>query len=233
MRIALIPGFSQPASAWAPVVAALADPIAADVHALEVPEELGFVATADALGTAAGPAIYVGYSMGGRLALRLAIDRPELVLALVLVSAGPGIDDARARATRAREDRDRAQQISNQGVRAFLEGWLAQPLFATLPRDLTMIDERAATMNGARLAHQMTALGQGAMEPLGDRLAELTMPTTVVVGRADTRYTEIGRRMVDQITGAHLVELDGGHALPLEQPAALAGVIAAVHSATA
>lgn len=233
MRIALIPGFSQPASAWAPVVAALADPIAAEVLALEVPQELDFVATADALGTEAGPAIYVGYSMGGRLALRLALDRPELVRALVLVSAGPGIDDARARATRAREDRDRAERIGAQGVRAFLEGWLAQPLFATLPRDLTMIDARAATMSAARLAHQMTALGQGAMGPLADRLAELTMPTTVIVGRADTRYTEFGRRMVELIADAHLVELDGGHALPLEQPAALGAVIAAVHAATA
>lgn len=233
MRIALIPGFSQPASAWAPVVAALADPIAAEVLALEVPQELDFVATADALGIEAGPAIYVGYSMGGRLALRLALDRPELVRALVLVSAGPGIDDARARATRAREDRDRAERIGAQGVRAFLEGWLAQPLFATLPRDLTMIDARAATMSAARLAHQMTALGQGAMGPLADRLAELTMPTTVIVGRADTRYTEFGRRMVELIADAHLVELDGGHALPLEQPAALGAVIAAVHAATA
>ena len=59
------------------------------------------------------------------------------------------------------------------------------------------------------------------------------MPTTVVVGQADTRYVEIGRAMAARIPRAALVELDGGHALPLEQPAALSKVIARVHAATA
>ena len=233
MRIALIPGFSQPASAWTPVIDALPAPIAHESLALEVPDGLDFAATADALGTLAGPAIYVGYSMGGRLALRLAVDRPDLVRALVLVSAAPGFDDSEVRAARAEQDRVRAEQIHTLGVRAFLEDWLTQPLFVTLPRDDAMIDARAATMDATRLAHQMTALGQGAMDPFGERLAELTMPTTVVVGRADTRYVEIGRAMAARIPHAALIELDGGHALPLEQPAALSTVIARVHAATA
>ena len=233
MRIALVPGFSQPASAWTPVVDALPAAIAHESLALEVPDGLDFAATADALGTAAGSAIYVGYSMGGRLALRLAVDRPDLVRALVLVSAAPGFDDPELRAARAVQDRVRAERIHTLGVRAFLEDWLAQPLFATLPRDDAMIDARAATMDATRLAHQMTALGQGAMDPFGERLAELTMPTTVVVGRADTRYVEIGRAMAARIPNAALIELDGGHALPLEQPAALSRVIARVHAATA
>ena len=233
MRIALIPGFSQPASAWRPVIDALPAPIAHESLALEVPDGLDFAVTADALGTLAGPAIYVGYSMGGRLALRLAVDRPDLVRALVLVSAAPGFDDSEVRAARAEQDRVRAEQIHTLGVRAFLEDWLTQPLFATLPRDDAMIDARATTMDATRLAHQMTALGQGAMDPLGERLPELTMPTTVVVGRADTRYVEIGRAMAARIPRAALIELDGGHALPLEQPAALSRVIARVHAATA
>ena len=233
MRIALIPGFSQPASAWTPVIDALPAQIAQDSLALEVPDGLDFGATAGALGTFAGPAIYVGYSMGGRLALRLAVDRPDLVRALVLVSAAPGFDDPETRTRRAEQDRLRSEQIHTLGVRPFLEDWLTQPLFATLPRDDAMIDARAATMDATRLAHQMTILGQGAMEPLGGRLAELTMPTTVVVGRADDRYIEIGRAMAARIPRAALIELDGGHALPLEQPAALSTVIARVHAATA
>lgn len=233
MRIALIPGFSQPASAWTPVVDALPAAIAQESVALEVPDGLDFAATAHALGALAGPAIYVGYSMGGRLAVRLAVDRPDLVRALVLVSAATGFDDPETRSERADQDRVRAEQIHTLGVRPFLEDWLAQPLFATLPRDDAIIDARAATMDAARLAHQMTTLGQGAMEPLGNRLGELRMPTTVVVGRADTRYVEIGRAIAARIPHAVLIELDGGHALPLEQPAALSAVIARVHAATA
>ena len=215
------------------MIDALPASIVPDAFPLEVPDGLDFVTTARALGTAAGPAIYVGYSMGGRLALRLAVDRPDLVRALVVVSAAPGFDDSPTRAARAEQDRVRAEHIRTVGVRAFLEDWLAQPLFATLPSDDAMIDARAAGMDAARLAHQMTALGQGAMEPLGNRLSELTMPATVVVGRADTRYVEIGQAMAARIPGAALVELDGGHALPLEQPAALSAVIASVHAATA
>lgn len=233
MRLALIPGFSQPASAWTPVIDALPASIASDSHPLDVPDGLDFVATADALGTVAGPGTYVGYSMGGRLALRLALDRPDLVHALVLVSAAPGFDDPHVRAVRAEQDRARAERILTVGVSVFLEEWLAQPLFATLPRDEAMIDQRAATMSAPRLAHQMTTLGQGVMEPLGHRLSELRMPTTIAVGRADSRYVEIGRAMAAKISGAELVELDGGHALPLEQPAALSNVIARVHAATA
>ncbi len=215
------------------MIDALPPSIASESFPIDVPDGMDFVATAGALGTLAGPAIYVGYSMGGRLALRLAVDRPDLVRALVLVSAAPGSDNPRTRAARAEQDRVRAERIQTVGVRAFLEDWLTQPLFATLPRDDAMIDARAATMDAPRLAHQMTALGQGEMDPLGDRLSELTMPTTVVVGRADTRYVEIGRAMAARIPGAALIELDGGHALLLEQPAALSAVIAAVHAATA
>ncbi len=233
MRLALIPGFSQPASAWAPVIDALPASIAADSHPLDVPDGLDFVATATELGTVAGPGVYVGYSMGGRLALRLALDRPDLVHALVLVSTAPGFDEPQVRAARAEQDRVRAEHIHTMGVGAFLEEWLAQPLFATLPRDEAMIDQRTATMSAPRLAHQMTTLGQGVMEPLGDRLRELRMPTTIVVGRADLRYAEIGRSMAARIPVATLIELDGGHALPLEQPAALSKVIARVHAATA
>lgn len=233
MRIAFVPGFSQPAVAWDPTLAELPDALRVQAVALDVPHGRDFVATAAALGDTAGPGIYVGYSMGGRLALRLALDRPEDVSALVLVSTSPGLEATAAREERARIDRERAHDINARGVAAFLEDWLAQPLFATLPRAAAMIDARAATMDPARLAHQMTALGQGAMEPLWSRLGELAMPVTVVVGRADARYTEIGHAMVERTHDARLVELDGGHALPLEQPHALAVTVAEVHAATA
>ena len=48
----------------------------------------------------AGPATYVGYSLGGRLCLHLALARPDLVAGLVLIGATAGIDDADERAAR-------------------------------------------------------------------------------------------------------------------------------------
>ncbi len=233
MRIAFIPGFSQPAGSWDHVIAALPRPAGTDATAVEVPHGSDFVTTAATIGERMGTAIYVGYSMGGRLALRLAIDRPDLVRALVLVSAAPGIDDPSARRERSTLDREHAEEIRAMGVPAFLDAWLAQPLFATLPRDTAMLDARVASMDANRLVHQMVELGQGEMEPLGQRLHELPMPTTVIVGRADTRYRAIGSAMVDRILDARLLEVEGGHALPLEQPGLVAAAIAAVHAATA
>ncbi|MBK5288171.1 MAG: alpha/beta fold hydrolase [Acidimicrobiia bacterium] len=231
MRLAFVPGFSQPASTWDRVIAALPEKARRDARAVDVPDGLDFVATASAIGASSGPACYIGYSMGGRLALRLAIDRPDLVTRLVLVSTGLGILDPAQREARIALDRERAATIHALGVPGFLDQWLAQPLFSTLSREDAMIDERAATMTAAQLANQMVALGQGAMAPLHDRLASITVPTTVVVGTADARYTAIGNEIATQIPDAALVSLDGGHALPLECPAALAAVIGAIHDA--
>lgn len=233
MAIVCIPGFSQPASTWDPVIAALPDPVRADTRAVEVPDALDFAATAAAIGADGGRATYVGYSMGGRLALQLAIDRPDLVTHLVLVSAGLGIADTDERADRVVHDRRQAERVHELGVTAFLDEWVRQPLFATLPPDAAMLDERADAMSADRLAHQLIGLGQGTMAPLHDRLGSVRAPTTVVVGARDPRYTAIGELIVDGIRVANLVSLRGGHALPLECPAALAAVIADVHDATA
>ena len=101
--------------------------------ALDVPPPTTFAATAHAIGAAGGKAIYVGYSMGGRLCLRLALDRPELVRALVLVSASPGIVNAAERAARVEADEVLADSVERDGVDTFLATWLAQPMFATVP----------------------------------------------------------------------------------------------------
>lgn len=225
MSIRLVPGFSQPASIWDDVTGAL-DP-ALDVAALDVPDGLSFPATAAALaGSVTAPACWVGYSLGGRLVLQLAADRPEAVRALVLVSTTAGIDDAPARSARADQDESDAQAVERDGVDAFLARWVAQPIFATLPPERRALGARAAAMTTARLAHQMRVLGQGAMAPLWDRLAEITVPVTVVTGRADAKYTAIGERLVAALPHADPVVIPGGHSLPLESPAALATVIA-------
>lgn len=233
MSINLIPGFSQPPSVWDRTRAALPAAARSVAAALDVPHGLDFVGTAAALGDAGGIGTYVGYSMGGRLALRLAVDRPDLVRALVLVSASPGIESVADRRARRDADLARAREIEALGVEQFLADWLAQPIFATVAPDATMAAARAHAMSVDRLQHQMTTLGQGAMEPLTTRLRELAMPVTIVVGRADARYSEIGGAMVERISTARLVELDGGHALPLEQPEALAAILATVHETAA
>jgi len=222
VRLVLVPGFTQTARSWDPVVATLRSD--ADVVALDVPTGLDFVATAHALGDAGGRGTYVGYSAGGRLSLQLALDRPKLVERLVLVSSAAGITDATARALRRESDEQLARSIEQDGVDAFLERWLAQPLFASLPRDAAGLDARER--NPVVLAHALRALGQGAQEPVWDRLGELEMPVILVVGALDEKYTGIARSMAGRLRAARVhVVGNAGHALPLEQPEALSDLL--------
>jgi 2-succinyl-6-hydroxy-2,4-cyclohexadiene-1-carboxylate synthase len=225
-KVVLVPGFSQTAASWRGVDEILE--MSCDVVALDVPVHETFAATATALGKEGGRAVYAGYSMGGRLALRLALDRPDLVAALVLVSSTAGIADEATRRERIASDAALAESVERDGVDAFLERWLAQPLFATVPPDAPGLDERRG-LSTHYLAHCLRVLGAGAMEPMWDRLHELRMPVALVTGRADAKYDALAPAMLERMrTDGSVVHtrLDGGHALPLEQPAALGGVIA-------
>jgi 2-succinyl-6-hydroxy-2,4-cyclohexadiene-1-carboxylate synthase len=223
--VVLVPGFTQTARSWTGPAEVVRE--TCDVQALDVPERSTFAGTARAIGGFGGRAIYVGYSMGGRLCLRLAIDRPELVRGLVLVSASPGIADDRERATRAEADAVLAEGIEQDGVDAFLSRWLAQPMFASVPADAPGLADRRR-LSSAYLAASLRQLGAGVMEPMWNDLPKLTMPVLLVTGTLDDKYTAIARRMLERMhAGVEHVELEGGHALPLEQPAVLGGLITA------
>lgn len=220
----LVPGFTQTAASWRGVSPVLRE--SCEVVALDVPTRATFTTTALAIGAQGKRAVYAGYSMGGRLALRLAIDRPDLVTGLVLVSANAGIADEAARRARVDSDEVLAESVERDGVEAFLERWLAQPLFSRVPTDAPGLKERKG-LSAQYLAHCLRVLGAGTMEPMWDRLAELEMPVALVTGRGDAKYEKLALAMLERMRGEVVhVRLDGGHALPLEQPAVLGGFIA-------
>ena len=135
--LVLVHGFTQTGRSWD----SIADELAAR-HTVLTPDAPGhgdssavradLPAGAELLGRAGGRATYIGYSMGGRLCLHLAIARPALVERLVLISATAGIDDSDERAARRSSDDALAATIERDGVDAFLRRWVAQPMFATL-----------------------------------------------------------------------------------------------------
>lgn len=180
---------------------------------------------ADEIAGTVGRSILIGYSMGGRLALHLALQRPEVVAGLVLIGATGGIDDPTERAERRRADEELASSIERDGVDAFLDRWLAQPLFADLePAPEDVATRRANTAAG--LAASLRLAGTGTQEPLWDRLGAITAPTLVVAGERDTKFTALGRRLVDALGSAGLALVPhAGHAAHLEAPAATAELI--------
>ena len=88
-----------------------------------------------------------------------------------------------------------ATALEREGLDAFLQQWLAQPLFASLPsRAAGLDDRRRNTVDG--LAWSLRSCGTGAQQPLWDRLGSLAMPVLVMAGEHDERFAAIGRRMV-------------------------------------
>lgn len=180
------------------------------------------VALLDWLGV--GEFAVLGYSMGGRVALHLALAVPKRVRALILESASPGISDPAERAERARSDAALAELIEREGIVAFVERWESQPLFATqrsLPAEVR--GRLRAERLGQRpvgLANSLRSMGTGTMEPVWDRLGELGMPTLVLAGELDAKYVAIARAMMERLPRAQVVIVPGsGHAVHLEQPA--------------
>jgi 2-succinyl-6-hydroxy-2,4-cyclohexadiene-1-carboxylate synthase len=164
-----------------------------------------------------------GYSLGGRVALHVALAAPGRVRHLVLVSSTAGIEDPGERTLRRASDRRLADELQSAPLERFSTRWNAQPLFAEDPAEVGALAREDQQRNRAdALAAALRGLGTGEMDPLWGRLAELRMPVTVIVGARDLKFQALGRRMVDALEDAELVVLPGGHRLPLENPRALA-----------
>ena len=145
--LVLLHGFGQTARCWGTLPASLTADY--EVIRLDAPghgdtggEGVDLRATADIIAETVGPAAYVGYSMGGRMALQLAVDRPDVVQRLVVIGGTPGIADDSERAARREADQALAQRIRDEGVDAFIRYWLDLPLFAGLPADARFEEER-------------------------------------------------------------------------------------------
>lgn len=226
-RLVLVHGFAQTAACWGPVATELAQ--SHDVTAVELPGHgdrpapaLDLPDTAATVAERAGRAVYVGYSFGGRVCLQLALDHPDVVAGVVLIGATAGLEGPSDRAERRAADDALAERIEAGGVEAFLDGWLALPLFAGLPAHHHFRHERARN-TAAGLAASLRLAGTGAQEPLWHRLGELGLagfPVLVMAGAQDGKFAAIGQRLAAAIgPAAELALVEGaGHTAHLEQP---------------
>ena len=227
-RVVLAHGFTQTAASWADIERRLVermpgvDPVAVDLpghgRAADIVTDLW--GAADHLLALGGVGAYVGYSMGGRVALHAALDRPELVERLVLIGATAGIDDEAERGERGAGDDRLAAHIEQIGVETFVDEWLTNQLFAGLDATNDLRDDRCRNTRRG-LASSLRTCGTGTQEPLWDRLGEISCPVLVLVGENDPKFRSIGQRLVDGLPRGRLqVVADSGHSVHLERPAA-------------
>lgn len=173
----------------------------------------------------------VGYSMGGRVALHMALRAPERLWALILESASPGIEDTTERETRRKNDTALAAVIEQDGLSAFVDHWQALPLFATQAQLPFVVREelRRQRLNNTPqgLANSLRGLGAGMQEPVLQQLKNMQMPVLLLSGALDSKYCKLARQMATLLPHHQLVTVpQSGHAIHLEQPAVFANTVA-------
>jgi len=234
--IVLLHGFTQTGRSWDAVVAALGGEryraLAPDIRGHGEAADrrpVDFLSVhADVLSLAPRAFALAGYSMGGRIALSLALAAPERISRLTLVGASPGIAAEAERRARRSADEALAERIEGEGIEVFASSWSSLPLFADQPPAVAAAAHAMRlAQSPAGLAAALRGLGTGVMEPLWDRLPELAIPVTLVAGERDARFRAIAQRMAAAIPRATLeVVPETGHAVALEAPAALAAILA-------
>ena len=176
-------------------------------------------------------AIVLGYSMGGRAALRMALNQPGRIAGLILESTSPGIENEAEREERVRSDNELAEFIEREGMEAFVNRWESLSLWET-QRSLPLAARESLRLqrlagNPAGLAASLRGAGAGADEPVTSRLKEIEVPSLLIAGELDGKYTLIMRAMHEAMSDSRVVIVKGaGHAVHLERPtefAALAG----------
>lgn len=168
------------------------------------------------------PVPLLGYSQGGRLALLSALDRPEGISGLVLISANAGVEDTNERASRAGSDARLAVELSGTTIDEFLDTWTAAGITSTshLSAENRAADRAIRQQNSPTgLANALTGYGQGVQRSLWSRLAELAMPVLVMSGGRDEKYSAIADEMMSKIPDVErFTVLEAGHNPLLDAP---------------
>lgn len=175
-------------------------------------------------------AVVLGYSMGGRLALSLAMLHPERVNALVLESSSPGLASAEEREARRARDEALAERIERDGIEAFVAHWENLPLFASakrLPEDVQERIRAGRLKNRPQgLAGSLRGMGTGVQPSWWHLLSDLHVPVQLVAGELDGKFCDIAERMRDALPDVRLAVVpDAGHMVHVEKPELFATIV--------
>jgi 2-succinyl-6-hydroxy-2,4-cyclohexadiene-1-carboxylate synthase len=221
--VLFIPGFMQRGDAWRPVAELLPERYPSTMldhseHSFE-----GRLREIEQ----SGADVLVGYSLGGRLALRAALRSPQSYGAVVLVGSTAGIDEGPLRVARAEADEKLASWMEAMPIEDIVGLWERQPLFADQP------DALVESQRPGRLSHDPRSLalllrtaGQGALEPVWHELRALELPLLAISGARDDGYTRAAKRIASTAPNGRLAIVENaGHAPQLQRPDEVARLI--------
>ena len=177
--------------------------------------------------------IVVGYSMGARLALALAIEFPERIGGLILISGNAGIESDGQRKQRSEHDSVLAGRLeklaSSEQRKVFLEKWYQQPVFATIPDQVRNSEIARKLQHDDALWSKVLRTFSVAEQPnYWPRLNSIEVPVWLVAGEKDEKYSSIARRIVDESQSNNrkaVIVKQSGHIVHREQTEELAQII--------
>ncbi|AXI09833.1 2-succinyl-6-hydroxy-2,4-cyclohexadiene-1-carboxylate synthase [Oceanobacillus zhaokaii] len=166
----------------------------------------------------------LGYSMGGRTALSLAMLYPELIEKLILESASPGLMTADERKMRIEKDELLAKKIKQDGLVSFIDFWQDIPLFQTqkfLPTHVQQtIRKERLSQTEQGLADSLRFMGTGKQPSWWEKLHLFKRPVLLMAGELDPKFAAINKKMRNSLEKSEVVIVEkAGHAIHIEKPA--------------
>lgn len=166
---------------------------------------------------------FLGYSMGGRLALAITVLFPNRVSSLILESTSPGLRSQIEREQRILQDEKLAELILSDGITAFVDKWENIPLFSTqkfLPEKIRMkIKSQRLENNPLGLANSLRGMGTGRQPSFWNELHDLKIPVLILCGELDEKFCAIGNEMERLLPQSKQIIFKGaGHAIHVEEP---------------
>jgi 2-succinyl-6-hydroxy-2,4-cyclohexadiene-1-carboxylate synthase len=228
--VVFIPGFMQPAEAWADVAERLPQRYPSVLLRHSEHEREGRIAEiAAAADEIDGDVVLCGYSLGGRLALNAAVRDPERYAAVVVLGAAAGIDEPASRSARHAADEKLAAWMETQAIEKIVEIWERQPLFADQSERLIEAQRPGRLSQDPRsLSVLLRTAGQGTMEPIWGRLQTLDIPLLALAGARDERYRRASRRLAAEAPQGYSAVIEhAGHAAHLQRPGEFADALLA------
>lgn len=165
----------------------------------------------------------VAYSMGGRLALYMAVNFPHRFERIIIESASPGLKTQKERQERRDQDNKLAERIERGSLDQFVKEWYDQPLFATLKQDRKLFSKLLtnrisnnksgrATGSATGLATSLRMMGVGVQPSLWDELHKIQARLSLIVGEKDDKFKRIAAEMALKCPGALIYIVQGaGH----------------------